>query len=43
MLSDEIIDELIKVIKRKKFDRYLSLNIGEMLLNNLIESATIFI
>lgn len=39
LLSDAIIDELINVIKRKKFDRYLSLNIREMLLDNLIELA----
>jgi putative PIN family toxin of toxin-antitoxin system len=39
LLSDAVIDELIKVMKRDKFDRYLSLNIREMLLDNLIELA----
>jgi len=39
LLSDTIINELVNVMKRKKFDRYLSVNIREMLLDNLIELA----
>jgi putative PIN family toxin of toxin-antitoxin system len=39
LLSNEIINELENVIKRQKFDRYISLNTREELLNNLIELA----
>lgn len=39
LLSNSIINELENVIKRQKFDRYLSLITREELLNNLIKIA----
>ncbi|WP_017293672.1 putative toxin-antitoxin system toxin component, PIN family [Geminocystis herdmanii] len=41
LLSDSIIEELNNVIQREKFDRYISLNIRQQLLDNLITLAYI--
>jgi len=41
ILSEQIIQELTEVLHRNKFDRYLSLNIRQELLNTLVQSSLI--